>query len=217
MPPCCHWLIVALDFVSPVIHCSCCKQSLHCTTALLAMMQSPLLLLASPPSLVCVAVAATARRAAPLYCQCWPTSIIATVVPWPLSLLASLLQWYQFWSLAFFSSCYFFRPLSLRLDCAAVLAMLMAYLLSPPVDCHLLHCQPQSLLPSLSPLASLWWKLAQPPLLLATASCCLLLPVCLLQYADVCRHTVSIDVNSAAPFKMGIVASFYHTWYLGHS
>jgi len=191
---------------------------MHCTTALLTMIQSPLLLIAFPPSLVCVAVAATACRAAPLCCQCWRTSTIATVVPWPLSLLASLLRWYWFWSLAFFSSWYFSRPLSLRLDHAAVLAMLMAYPLSPPVDCHFLHCQSQSLSPSLSPLAPLWCKLVQPPLLLLVTACCLLLTVCLLHYADEHWHTVLIDVDSAAPFnKTGIVASSFYviptTWY----
>jgi len=94
VPPCCRWLIVALtlfllSFVSPVIRHGSWNQSMHRTMVLLTIIQSPLLLLASSPSLVHVAVAAAACRFAPLCRQCCHASITATVVSRLLSLLAS--------------------------------------------------------------------------------------------------------------------------------
>jgi len=62
---------------------------MHRTTVLLTIIQSPLLLLASSPSLVRVAVAAAACHFAPLCRQCCRASITATVVSRLLSLLAS--------------------------------------------------------------------------------------------------------------------------------
>ena len=87
-PPLLSLVDCCFDFVSPVIRHGSWNQSMHRTTVLLTIIQSPLLL-ASSPSLVHVAVAAAACRFAPLCRQCCHASITATVVSRLLSLLAS--------------------------------------------------------------------------------------------------------------------------------